>query len=66
MCTRHTEPGQVGDGGEGGDITWAAVQVFHNRGNAAERDHAGAPMDSPTDCENKSVLIRNNKKIIAI
>lgn len=59
---RHVELGQVGDGGEGGDITCVAVQVFHNRGNTTERDRAGAPMDSPIDYENKTVLIRNNKK----
>lgn len=59
----HQELGQVGGGREGGHITYVAVQLFHNGGNATEGDHNGARVDSLADYENKSgLIIRNQKK----
>lgn len=59
----HMGLGQIGDGRKGDQIAYVAVQRFHNRGNAAERDRDGAHVGSLVDYENKSVLIiRNDKK----
>lgn len=42
MHGRHRELGQTGGGRKGGHVASMAVQLFHNRGDATERDHDGA------------------------
>ena len=66
MCMRHMGLGQIGDGRKGGQIAHLAVQRFHNRGNAAERDHDGAHVGSLVEqvCSHNKKRQKNNCNIM--